>query len=78
MEIPTVAEMISAMSNPVAPANYPEESDAMEIETSILIDILKTVTRLEMKVDSLASLDVEASMEQAPTTFSPQLETPGY
>lgn len=58
MEMPSVEEMIDAMSSPVIPMDAireEEQSEDMKTQTDMLLDIIKSVARLEDKVGRMNS-----------------------
>lgn len=75
--LPSVAEMMDALSSPVIPMNSvreEERSEDMKSHTDILLDLVKAVHRVEMKLNSGGGL---AKVQPDPNLFgvtSNQLE----
>jgi hypothetical protein len=80
MEMPSVEEMIDAMSSPVIPMDAireEEQSEDMKTQTDMLLDIIKSVARLEDKVGRMNSGGGSANVTPDPNLFgvtSGQLE----
>jgi hypothetical protein len=58
MVMPTVNEMMDAMSSPVIPMDAVKEEEQatdMKTHTEILLDLIKSVARIETKLDSMDS-----------------------
>lgn len=59
MELPSVDEMYDALNSPVIPMDSvreEERSSDMKTHTEILLDIIKSVQRLEDKIDRIDNM----------------------
>ena len=71
MKLPSVEEMIQTLTEqdvttvPEMPEEE-EKSDDMEIHSIILLDILKGVTRIETKLDSMKNEDIMDEFKKVP------------
>jgi len=71
MKLPSVEEMIQTLTEqdvttvPEMPEEE-EKSDDMEIHSIILLDILKGVTRIETKLDSMKNEDIMDEFKNVP------------
>ena len=72
MKIPSVEEMIATLNDqdvttvPEMPEEDDGESDDMEVHSIILLDILKGVTRIETKLDSMKNEDIMDEFKKVP------------
>lgn len=71
MNIPEFDDLVTALNEPVAP-KMPEEETSEECssEMQVLLNILETVTRIEVKLDGARAPATNVS----PEIFSPTLE----
>ena len=75
MQMPTMDEMVAALASPVIPpgtdTSDPVENE-MNLHAAILLDIFRSVTRIESKLDNRGAV----AQEPAPSTVpvSNQLE----
>lgn len=68
MEIPEFDDLVAAMNEPIAPQM--EEEKECSSEMQVLLNILETVTRIEVKLDT-----AQAPVQSQNTEFySPTLE----
>ena len=77
MKLPTVEEMMDALSSPIVPINRDEEEKEFNSNTEILLDLVKSMARIEDKLGARGNATTEPSTLAAmplPMSASTMLE----